>query len=126
MGAELAAANQFLSSHARHGGAGAGGARALSEALQVRDGYELALTAALGGRLDAALVRDLSGATALLDGAGPDGASALLAGAAADDSRAARRRAVGWMTIPRRPPVRRAGAGRGQADRAGQRIGRGA
>ncbi|MGA8363700.1 MAG: AAA family ATPase [Solirubrobacteraceae bacterium] len=84
VGAELAAANQFLSSHARHGGAGAGGARALSEALQVSDGYELALTAALGGRLDAALVRDLNGATTLLDSAGPDGASALLAGEAAD------------------------------------------
>ncbi len=84
VGAELAAANQFLSSHARHGGAGSGGARALSEALQVSDGYELALTAALGGRLDAALVRDLNGATTLLDSAGPDGASALLAGDAAD------------------------------------------
>ncbi len=84
VGAELAAANQFLSSHARYGGAGAGGARALSEALKVQDGYELALAAALGGRLDAALVRDLSGANTLLDGAGPDGASALLAGDAAD------------------------------------------
>jgi chromosome segregation protein len=84
VGAELAVANQFLSSHARYGSAGAGGARALSEALQVRDGYELALAAALGGRLDAALVRDLSGANTLLDGAGPDGASALLAGDAAD------------------------------------------
>ncbi len=88
VGAELAAANQFLSSHARHGGAGAGGARALSETLQVSEGYELALTAALGGRLDAALVRDLEGATTLLDGAGPDGASALLAGDAADPSSA--------------------------------------
>jgi chromosome segregation protein len=86
VGAELAAANQFLSSHARHGGVGAGSARPLSEALRVRDGYELALTAALGGRLDAALVRDLNGATTLLDGAGPDGASALLAGDAADVS----------------------------------------
>ena len=84
VGAELAAANQFLSSHARYGGAGASGARALSEALQVKDGYELALAAALGGRLDAALVRDLNGANTLLDGAGPDGAGALLAGAAAD------------------------------------------
>ncbi len=86
VGAELAAANQFLSSHVRHRGAGGAGARALSETLRVKDGYELALTAALGGRLDAALVRDLDGATALLDGAGPDGASALLAGDAADDS----------------------------------------
>jgi chromosome segregation protein len=88
VGAELAAANQFLSSHARHGGAGAGGTHALSEALRVSDGYELALTAALGGRLDAALVRDLDGATTLLDGAGPDGASALLAGDAAEASTA--------------------------------------
>ncbi|HEY2281926.1 MAG TPA: AAA family ATPase [Solirubrobacteraceae bacterium] len=84
VGAELAAANQFLSSHARHSGTGGGDARALSDALQVSDGYELALTAALGGRLDAALVRDLNGATTLLDGAGPDGAGALLAGDAAD------------------------------------------
>jgi chromosome segregation protein len=85
VGAELAAANQFLSSHVRHRGAGGDGARSLSEALRVSDGYELALTAALGGRLDAALVRDLDRATALLDGAGPDGASALLAGDAAED-----------------------------------------
>ncbi|HEY2536223.1 MAG TPA: AAA family ATPase, partial [Solirubrobacteraceae bacterium] len=83
VGAELAAANQFLSSHVRHRGAGAS---ALSERLRVSDGYELALTAALGGRLDAALVRDLEGATALLDGAGPDGASALLAGDAVEDA----------------------------------------
>ena len=84
VGAELAAANQFLSSHARFGAAGAGGAQALSETLTVADGYELALAAALGGRLDAALVRDLRGANTLLDGAGPDGASALLAGDAAE------------------------------------------
>jgi chromosome segregation protein len=84
VGAELAAANQFLSSHARFGAASAGGARALSETLTVADGYELALAAALNGRLDAALVRDLSGANTLLDGAGPDGASALLAGDFAD------------------------------------------
>ncbi len=38
-----------------------------------QDGYELALAAALGGRLDAALVKDVSGAEALLDRAGPDG-----------------------------------------------------
>ncbi len=61
------------------GGAGDGVPRALSEALRVKPGYELALAAALGGRLDAALVPDLAGAAALLDGAGPDGATALLA-----------------------------------------------
>jgi chromosome segregation protein len=74
VGAELAAANQFLRAHAR-----VGGETALSEELRVEDGYELALAAALGGRLDAALVQDVSGAEALLDRAGPDGGSALLA-----------------------------------------------
>ncbi len=53
--------------------------KALSEELRVQDGYELALAAALGGRLDAALVKDVSGAESLLDRAGPDGGTALLA-----------------------------------------------
>ncbi|HST56990.1 MAG TPA: AAA family ATPase [Solirubrobacteraceae bacterium] len=83
VGAELAAANQFLRSHARFGSAGESSPRALSETLQVRSGYELALAAALGGRLDAALVRDLAGAAEVLDSAGPDGGTALLAGDAA-------------------------------------------
>ncbi len=92
VGAELAAVNQFLSSHSRSlagapgvAGEGAGDApRALSEILKVQSGYELALAAALGGRLDAALVADIAGAADLLDRAGPDGATALLAGAAVD------------------------------------------
>jgi chromosome segregation protein len=83
VGAELAVANQFLRSHARMDGGEAGSAKALSEELSVRDGYELALAAALGGRLSAALVRDVAGAEALLDRAGPDGGSALLADLAA-------------------------------------------
>jgi chromosome segregation protein len=89
VGAELAAVNQFLRSHSRSfslSGAPAGGERApraLSELLQVQSGYELALAAALGGRLDAALVEDVAAAAELLDRAGPDGASALLAGPAA-------------------------------------------
>jgi chromosome segregation protein len=86
VGAELAAANQFLRSHAGAHGAKAGAPRALSEALQVEPGYELALAAALGGRLDAALVRDMDGARALLDGVGSDGGAALLAGEAAGES----------------------------------------
>ncbi|HTA13339.1 MAG TPA: AAA family ATPase, partial [Solirubrobacteraceae bacterium] len=85
VGAELAAANQFLRSHAGAHGARAGSPRALSEALQVKAGYELALAAALGGRLDAALVRDMDGARMLLDGVGPDGGAALLAGEAASE-----------------------------------------
>ncbi len=94
VGAELAAANQFLRSHAGVGGAQADSPRALSEALQVEPGYELALAAALGGRLDAALVRDMDGARALLDRVGQDGGAALLAGdAASEDTSAA---AEGW------------------------------
>jgi chromosome segregation protein len=88
VGAELAAVNQFLRSHtgasavsSSPGSRGDAGPRALSEILQVKPGYELALAAALGGRLDAALVPDMAGASALLDRAGPDGAAALLAGA---------------------------------------------
>ncbi len=82
VGAELAAANQFLRGHAHvSGGQGQGDApKALSEELRVQAGYELALAAALGGRLDAALVEDVAGAEAVLDRAGRDGASALLAG----------------------------------------------
>jgi chromosome segregation protein len=83
VGAELAAANQFLRSHAGAHGAKQGSPRALSQALQVKPGYELALAAALGGRLEAALVPDMQGASALLDEAGPDGGAALLAGEAA-------------------------------------------
>jgi len=74
VGAELAAANQFLRAHVR-----VGGETALSEELNIQDGYELALAAALGGRLDAALVKDVTGAQAMLDRAGPDGGTALLA-----------------------------------------------
>jgi chromosome segregation protein len=89
VGGELAVANQFLRSHTAIGGDDAtaspstGAARALSEELSVRDGYELALAAALGGRLSAVLVRDVAGAQTLLDRAGPDGGSALLAELAA-------------------------------------------
>ncbi len=80
MGAELAAANQFLRSHSRLGAGDPGAATSLSDELSVRDGYELALAAVLGGRLDAALVSDVAGAQAMLDRAGPDGGAALLAG----------------------------------------------
>jgi chromosome segregation protein len=82
VGAELAAANQFLRGHASVRDGEGGAPRALSEDLRVRDGYELALAAALGGRLDAAVVEDVAGAESLLDGAGPDGGTALLAGSA--------------------------------------------
>ncbi len=116
VGSELAAVNQFLRNHAPHaslvspaaGEAAAGGSttgergadgpdavggfQTLSEALSVQPGYELALAAALGGRLDAALVPDLARAAALLDRAGPDGAAALLVETGTDwgDTRSAR------------------------------------
>jgi chromosome segregation protein len=83
VGAQLAASNQFLRSHAGVAGAGGSAPRALSDALEIKPGYELALAAALGGRLDAALVADMAGATALLDRSGQDGGAALLAGEAA-------------------------------------------
>jgi chromosome segregation protein len=87
IGSELAAANQFLRGHAgAWGAAHEGGPKALSEDLRVGDGYELALAAALGGRLDAAMVDDVAGAESLLDGAGPDGGSALLQVAHGDSS----------------------------------------
>jgi chromosome segregation protein len=79
VGAELAAANQFLRGHAGLGGGEPGSPKALSAELRVEDGYELALAAALGGRLDAALVADVPGAEELLDRVGPDGGTALLA-----------------------------------------------
>ena len=80
VGAELAAANQFLRSHA----GAPGGARALSGELQVDEGYELALAAALDGRLGAAVVDDLPAGAALLDRAGRDGGRALVLGDAAE------------------------------------------
>jgi chromosome segregation protein len=82
VGAELAAANQFLRGHAGLTDDEHGAPKALSEELRVRDGYELALAAALGGRLDAAVVDDVAGAESVLDRAGPDGGTALLAGGA--------------------------------------------
>jgi chromosome segregation protein len=74
-GGELAAANQFLRSHT----SAPTGTRALADELEVQEGYELALAAALGGRLRSAIVADVGGARALLDRAGGDGGRALVA-----------------------------------------------
>jgi len=74
-GAELAALNQFL----RGATAAPVGARSLGEALKVEPGYELAVAAALGPRLGAALVDGLADGERLLDAAGRDGGSALVA-----------------------------------------------
>ncbi|HXE44731.1 MAG TPA: hypothetical protein VN635_06000, partial [Conexibacter sp.] len=74
VGGELAAANHFLRAHA----GAPGGAPALADALDVDGGYELALAAALDGRLRAAVVADRKAGAELLERAGRDGGSALV------------------------------------------------
>ncbi|HEY7076957.1 MAG TPA: AAA family ATPase, partial [Solirubrobacteraceae bacterium] len=74
-GAELAQVNHFLRVHA----GAPGGAPALADALSADPGYELALAAALGSRLRAAVAADLPAAEALLARAGRDGGAALVA-----------------------------------------------
>ena len=76
VGGELASVNQFLRSQA----GAPGGARSLADELEVEAGYELALSAALGGRLGAAVVEDVPAGRAVLDRAGTDGGRALIAG----------------------------------------------
>ena len=75
VGAELATLNQFLRAQA----GAPGGAPALADALGAEPGYELALAAALGPRLRAAVAADLDEAARLLDRAGGDGGAALVA-----------------------------------------------
>lgn len=84
VGGELAAANHFLRAHA----GAPGGAPALADALEVDGGFELALAAALDGRLRAAVVADRAAGAALLERAGRDGGSALVSGGAASASAA--------------------------------------
>jgi chromosome segregation protein len=74
VGAELAKVNQFLRANA----GAPGGATALADILSAAPGYELALTAALGPRLRAAVASDLESGAALLLKAGKDGAAALI------------------------------------------------
>ncbi len=74
VGGELAAVNQFLRSHQ----AAPGGGRALSDALSVASGFELAVAAALDGRLGAAVVGDRAEAEVLLARAGKDGGRVLI------------------------------------------------
>jgi chromosome segregation protein len=85
IGGELAAVNQFLSSHA----GAPGGTPLLSDQLDVDPGYEMAVAATLDGRLTAALVADRGAAEAMLNRAGPEGGRALMADArmASDEHR---------------------------------------
>jgi chromosome segregation protein len=75
VGAELARANQFLRSHSGPVGSGV---RSLSDDLEVEPGCELALSAALGARLSAAVVEDRAAGFAVLDRAKRDGGRALI------------------------------------------------
>ncbi len=77
VGGELAAVNRFL----RNQSGPPGAAAALADELDVDAGYELALAAALDGRLRAALVTDRGAGAALLDRAGAEGGRALIADA---------------------------------------------
>ncbi len=76
VGGELASVNQFLRSHTRL----TTGATALSDRLEVDPGYELALAAALDGRLGAAVAADRAEASRMLDHSGDSGGRVLIAG----------------------------------------------
>ena len=82
VGGELAAVNQFLRSHQ----SAPGGARSLADDLTVAPGYELAVAAALDGRLGAALVDDRQSGSDLLDRSGRDGGRVLVIRSAAADA----------------------------------------
>ena len=84
-GGELAAVNQFLRSHQ----AAPGGVGSLADALTVAPGYELAVAAALDGRLGAAVLDDRAAAGVLLDRAGRDGGRVLVLREPGDPGRAA-------------------------------------
>jgi chromosome segregation protein len=75
VGGELASVNQLLRSNTRL----LTGADALADQLNVDPGYELALAAALDGRLGAALAADRAEASRLLDRAGEIGGRVLIA-----------------------------------------------
>jgi chromosome segregation protein len=79
-GGELAACNQFLRSQT----AAPGGAAVLADQLEVDPGYEMAVAAALDGRLRAAVLSDRAAADAVLDRAGADGGRALVIDPAAE------------------------------------------
>jgi chromosome segregation protein len=84
VGGELAGVNQFLRAHA----GSPGGAAALADELDVESGLELALAAALDGRLGAALASDRALAAELLDRAGAEGGRALVVSARAGEQQA--------------------------------------
>lgn len=72
---ELSAVERFLRESA-----GDAGADALAQKLGVEPGYELALAAVLGRRLQATVVQSMADGQSFLDGLGETGGSAMLAG----------------------------------------------
>ena len=78
LSAQVAAADEFLRTRTARA-AFAGRAAALADELDAEPGYELALAAALAGRLGAAVVPDRTAAAELLDETGVDGGWALVA-----------------------------------------------
>jgi len=100
VGGELAAANQFL----RHHAGAPHGAAALADELDVDSGCELAVAAALDGRLRAAVVDDRPAGASLLDRAGADGGRTLIvdpadAADAADEGGSAQAPAPGAVRL---------------------------
>ncbi|HWD70628.1 MAG TPA: AAA family ATPase [Solirubrobacteraceae bacterium] len=95
IGGELAAVNQFLRSHQ----GAPGGARSLADELTVASGYELAVAAALDGRLGAALLDTRTAAGELLDKAGRDGGRVIVLGELQDNSGAARESLSGAVRL---------------------------
>ena len=87
VGAALARANQFLRSAADDGTRGGG--RALADDLDVKAGFELAVSAALGARLSATIVATREDGARVLDAAGADGGRALVLGGGDAASRGA-------------------------------------
>ncbi|MEA2332823.1 MAG: chromosome segregation protein [Thermoleophilaceae bacterium] len=77
-GAELATVNQFL----RTATTAPDGSTTLAQSIDVEPGYELALAAALGPRLAAALVDDVPAGERVLDRTGDKGGTALVGGRA--------------------------------------------
>src|SRR5436190_17338407 len=82
LAAQIAAVDEFLRTRSERWSAAAG-ARALADELDVQPGYELALAAALAGRLTAAVVNDRRAGSLLLDRSTQDGGRALVAAGAA-------------------------------------------
>ena len=117
-GAELAAVNQFL----RAAGSAGHEAPPLSDSLDVEPGYETALAAALGPRLQAGVVDNLPRGAKALDAAGDDGGLVIVNATRGQSPRVAspvRRRPP--AARPREPVGRRRG---GRRAAAGRRLGR--